>query len=97
MIDLKKITKKTIKNLCFGCDECGYLLDVYVYKHKSHTTIWLAYEEYGVFLDNTQENVYHDYGSNKDVFRKYINDFKKIRSYEELLQHFGDNKGWLLC
>lgn len=96
MIDLTKVTKKTLKNLCFGCKECEYLLDVYVYKDRHFKTVWLAYESYGVFLDPTQNNAYKN-GSTKSEFKPFINDYRKMGSYEELLQHFGDEKGWLLC
>lgn len=96
MIDLKKVTKETLKNLCFGCDDCSYLLDVYVYKDRYFKTVWLAYDSYGVFFDYTQEKA-HKGGSTKSEFKCSINDYRKISSYEELLQHFGDEKGWLLC
>lgn len=96
MIDLSKVTKKTLKNLCFGCKECDYLLDVYVYKDRYLKTVWLAYDSYGVFLDQGQKNAYRN-GCTKSEFKSYINDYRKMGSYEELLQHFGDEKGWLLC
>jgi transposase len=96
MIDLSKITKETLKNLCFGCKECEYLLDVYVHKDKFFKIVWLAYDSYGVFLDSTHRNV-HKYGCTKSEFKSCINDYRKMGSYEELLEHFGNEKGWLLC
>jgi len=96
--NLLQITKEDLKNLCFGCADCNFCIEVWVY--TGFKCLWIYSNNFLVYLTNGP-NPAHSIEAEIEksgLSKSYIerdSSFKKITSYEELLNHYSDGGAWL--
>jgi len=90
--NLLQITKEDLKNLCFGCADCNFCIEVWVCKTRDETCLWLISDNLSVFMCEDDINIL---SSTTKSFMRRVENYTKITSYEELLNHYSDGGAWL--
>ena len=84
---LLKLTKNSLKYICFGCEDCkDNPFEIFCDKKSSLDAVWVRNNTYGVYFDKYS---YTANGSNcsKEVY-KVSSCMKILHSYEELVTTF---------
>ena len=90
--NLLQITKEDLKNLCFGCADCNFCIEVWVCKTRDKTCLWLISDNLSVLMCEDDINIL---SSATKSFMRRVENYTKITSYEELLNHYSDGGAWL--
>lgn len=90
--DLLQITKEDLKNLCFGCADYNFCIEVWVCKTRNETCLWLISDDLAVLMCENDINIL---SSATKSFMRRVENYTKITSYEELLNHYSDGGAWL--
>ena len=89
--NLLQITRKSLKNLCFGCADCLFCIEIWVWKNCDYRCLWLIADNFSVYVSRS---VIAPSIITKNIMNSTTT-HKRIMSYEELLNHYSDGGAWL--
>lgn len=91
---LLKLTKESLKNLCFGCENCKIEVFISTSSISSKDTIWVRNDKWGAYFDNSSYRARGSMCSRRDYEISY--DDKILSSYKELVKIITDRgfKTW---